>query len=240
MSSGSTFPSPRTVLETVIAPVFARFPALPLPRGAGKSSGHLFVTVANHLLAQTGWAAQRLRPFAGRQAQVVIGAQGSGSAAALRFPFAIGNDGLLVTSLPGIPADVTLSLPMDALGALPGSGLEAVLGRVKVSGAADLAETLGFVFRHLRWDGEADLARLLGDIPARRLSLWATMAWRWQQDAGRRLLANGAEYLVEERGMVPSRQAVQEFGSAVDRLRDDLARLEKRLQRLGEQSRHSA
>ena len=242
MSVGRAFPSPRTLLESVIAPLLVRLPAPPLPfrPGAEGSGPQLILAVANHLLTQSGWAMGRLRPYVGRRAQIVVGgkeeAAGSGATPhrALVFPFVIGSDGLLNPSSSDTAADVSLHLPAEALSALPSGGLQAVMGRVQVSGAADLAETLGFVFRHLRWDGEADLARLLGDIPAHRLSLWAGQAWRWQQEASRCMLANGLEYLVEERGVVPSRHVVHDYAQEVDRLRDDLARLEKRLQRLTE------
>lgn len=242
MTTGSTFPSPRAVLESLVAPVLARFPAPPLPFSGAPAGARLFVAAANHLIAQSGWAAGRLRPFAGRHAQVVLGAGQADGRGGMRFPFSIGADGLLAATGndTDIPADVTLRLPGDALTALtalPGGGLEAVLGRVQVSGAADLAETLGFVFRQLRWDGEADLARLVGDIPAHRLSRLAGQAVTWQREAGQRLLANGTEYLVEERGLLPAKGELAVFGHDVDRLRDDLARLEKRLQRLNEQSR---
>lgn len=239
MTTGSAFPSPRAVLESLVAPVLARFPAPPLPFSGTPAGARLFVAAANHLIAQSGWAAGRLRPFAGRHAQVVLGAGQADGRGGMRFPFSIGADGLLAATGndTDIPADVTLRLPGDALTALPGGGLEAVLGRVQVRGAADLAETLGFVFRQLRWDGEADLARLVGDIPAHRLSRLAGQAVTWQREAGQRLLANGTEYLVEERGLLPAKGELAVFGHDVDRLRDDLARLEKRLQRLNEQSR---
>lgn len=237
MTAGSAFPTPRAVLESLVAPVLARFPAPPLPFYGAPAGARLFVAAANHLIAQSGWAAGRLRPFAGRHAQVVLGAGQADGKGGMRFPFSIGSDGLLATAGDETPADVTLRLPGDALTALPGGGLEAVLGRVQVSGAADLAETLGFVFRQLRWDGEADLARLVGDIPAHRLSRLAGQAVTWQREASQRLLANGTEYLVEERGLLPAKGELAAFGHDVDRLRDDLARLEKRLQRLGEQSR---
>ena len=73
-----------------------------------------------------------------------------------------------------------------------------------------------------------------GEPPRQRL---AGQAVTWQREAGQRLLANGTEYLVEERGLLPAKGELAVFGHDVDRLRDDLARLEKRLQRLNEQSR---
>jgi hypothetical protein len=48
---------------------------------------------------------------------------------------------------------------------------DALFASVKLSGSADLAECLAFVFRNLGWDIEEDLASVLGDIPARRLAL---------------------------------------------------------------------
>jgi ubiquinone biosynthesis protein UbiJ len=45
------------------------------------------------------------------------------------------------------------------------------------------------------------------------------------------------EYLTEERAVVPGREALHVFAAAVDELRDDTQRLEKRIQRLASAGR---
>ena len=97
---------------------------------------------------------------------------------------------------------------------------------------AEVAEALGFVFRHLRWDAEEDLSRVLGDIAAHRLV-----------DGGRRFAAEGrrsleragggvAEYLTEEAPLLVPRSALPAFAQEVVALRDAVARLDKRIARI--------
>jgi ubiquinone biosynthesis protein UbiJ len=54
----------------------------------------------------------------------------------------------------------------------------------------------------------------------------------WARDARRTFGSNIREYLQEESGDLPSRYEVQRFTRQVDSLRDDVARLEARLNRL--------
>jgi len=177
----------------------------------------------NHVLRDESWATERLRPFAG--AQVLI------EGGPLRLHMGIDEHGLLTRGCKDQAPDVTLTLPAD-------TPLRFLLDRrglfsaVKLSGTADVAESLAFVFRNLRWDAEGDLAGLIGDIPARRLSRFgADMAARLQ-DSGRRLSENIVEYATEDSALLAPRREIEGFGQAVDGLRDDLARLEKRINRL--------
>ena len=78
---------------------------------------------------------------------------------------------------------------------------EAVLGwlsgerpRMHVEGDAQVAADIAWLAEHLRWDAEADLARLVGDGPAHELARWgralrttlATVAQRASAGWGRR------------------------------------------------------
>ena len=84
----------------------------------------------------------------------------------------------------------------------------------------------------LRWDGEADLAQLVGDIPARRFSKLGMKLAAAIHDAAARMADNFTEYAIEESGMLAASHDVTAFGSGVVSLRDDVARLEKRIARL--------
>ena len=93
----------------------------------------------------------------------------------------------------------------------------------QLSGSAQFAEALAFVFRNLRWDYEADLARLFGDIAAHRLAGGLRDGLSWQRDTLARIGANAAEFVTEEAAIVTPRRDVSRFGADVDALRDDLA-----------------
>ena len=54
----------------------------------------------------------------------------------------------------------------------------------------------------------------------------------WAIDARATMGANIREYLQEERREVPSRYEFERFGNNVNALRDDVARLEARINRL--------
>lgn len=174
----------------------------------------------NHLLAGEDWARERLSPFAGRTARLEFGA--------LALPLAIGADGLFVVAERDAPADVTITLPADApLRAL--ADRASLFATAQLSGSAQLAENLGFVFRNLRWDVEADLAQFVGDIAAHRLVAVGSRVARWQRQQALNLAANFAEYLTEEKPSIARRRDVADFCAEVTRLPDEVARIEARI-----------
>ena len=174
----------------------------------------------NHLLADEDWARERLSPFAGQTARFEFGA--------LALPLSIGADGLFVAAGRDAPADVTITLPADApLRAL--TDRDSLFAAAQLSGSAQLAENLGFVFRNLRWDAEADLAQLVGDIAAHRLVAAGSQLARWQRQQAFNLAANLAEYFSEEKPSIARRRDVADFCAEVTRLPDELARVEARI-----------
>lgn len=105
------------------------------------------------------------------------------------------------------------------------------MGAVDISGNARLATEILALLRYLRWDVEEDLSRVFGDVIAHRMVRTARDFASWQADAVKRLAENIVEYAVEERRMVVSRTEFEGFAAGVAKLRDDLARLEQRIER---------
>jgi ubiquinone biosynthesis protein UbiJ len=178
----------------------------------------------NHLLGQAPWARQKLAPFAGH-------------AALIRLPpfeaaFLIDAEGCLAVPEATAELEVSISLPA-ATPLLALQGKDEVMRAARIEGSAEFAETLGFVIRNLRWDAEEDLSGLVGDIAAHRIVGGAREFAAWQQQAARNFAENLAEYFTEEQPLIARRAAIAEFSADIDRLRDDLARLEKRVARLG-------
>ena len=89
-----------------------------------------------------------------------------------------------------------------------------------------------FLVRHLRWDFEEDLAKLVGDAAAHRLAGLARDAAAWHVDAAQRVAGSFMEYAVEEKRVLVRRPALEDFSAALARLRDGVERLEKRIERL--------
>ena len=179
----------------------------------------------NHLLASEPWARERLIGFAGKIARLQFG---NGAVLQVR----ISETGLLKeVDTAGVDATVSIGLPDDAVMRVL-TDPPSLFSAATISGSADLAETLGFVFRNLRWDIEHDLSRVTGDIAAQRIFQVAKGLLQWQWRAARNLALGMTEYLTEEERAIARRGDVEQFCSEVDALRDDCARVEKRLLRL--------
>ena len=183
------------------------------------------VLAINHLLQSEGWARDRLRPFAGKR--VLFRA-----APLPELRLAIGAEGMVAAAGIDETFDLTLTIKPGALPHLL-SGSDALLQHVEISGNADLASTVQFLFRNLKWDFEDDLSRLVGDIAAHRIANTARDFFAWQKDALLRTGENLAEYWTEEQPLLARPEEVARFSRDVETLRDDVARLEARINRLG-------
>ena len=183
----------------------------------------IFDPLLNHLLAREDWARQRLKPYSAQTAHIEGGP--------LQLAMTVDELGAFRPGKPEEVAAVTITLPSDAPFRML-SDPSSIFGAARITGAANFAETLAFVFRNLRWDYEADLAGIIGDIPAHRVSRLLAEGAAWQRSAVKRLGLNAAEFATEESGLVTSARDLTRFGQDVDQLRDDAARLEKRISML--------
>ena len=184
---------------------------------------NIFVPLLNHLLKQEDWARQRLKSYSAQTARIEGGP--------VQVTMTVDELGTFRPGKPDEIAAVTITLPSDAPFRMF-SDPASIFGAARIIGSASFAETLAFVFRNLRWDYEADLAGIIGDIPARRVSRLLGEGAAWQRSAARKLGLNAAEFATEESGLVTSARDLTRFGQDVDQLRDDAARLEKRISKL--------
>lgn len=181
------------------------------------------IATLNHLLAQEPWASRQLALHAGKLACFDAGAF------ALRLQ--VGADGLFEPAAAGAAPSVTVRVKLADL-PLMAQQRERAFSYVKVEGDADFANTISQLSKTLRWDAEHDIERLLGPLAARRLVSGAR-AVAAQAAAGRRKLAeNVAEYLLEEQPALVRPAAVEQFSADVARLRDDVERIGKRIDKL--------
>lgn len=185
----------------------------------------LFLSATNHLLAQSGWARARLRPHAGHSARLVL-------APFAEIRFSVSADGHLAEHTSEEAPEVSLHLAVAELPRLLVDGLETAMRHVRIEGNAEFAEALGFVFRHLRWDAEEDLARIFGDIAAHRMVEGGQRVVGEAQRAMARASGSLAEYLTEEAPLLVSRHTLPAFAQELIAVRDGVARLDKRIARL--------
>lgn len=176
----------------------------------------------NHLLRQNSWAAGQLQPYAGKtvrlslpplQSTLTINAAGE-------FDAVTGND-----------ADATIALtPTAALRLLLQP--ESAASLATLSGDMQLATAVGKVLHGLRWDAEEDLSRVVGDIPAHELSRAGSAIKHELARQAQAIAGMLAEYWLEEQPLIAKKRHLEQFSREVDALRDDVERLEKRLQHL--------
>ena len=178
----------------------------------------------NHLLTQQPWAAERLKAFAGQCVEFRCPP----------FPnlrLAILDTGLTERAPADAESALVVKLEPAALPLLIARD-EGALKEVEIEGSAELASAVQYLSRHLVWDIEEDLSRLIGDIFAHRLVSGGKAFAAWQRDAATRLAENLVEYWTEEQPLLARPADVEKFCREVDALRDDSARLEKRIERL--------
>lgn len=187
----------------------------------------LFFAALNHVLAQNSWARERLSAHAGRNAILSLDP-------VFRLGFFVSTDGLLANwaAADGELADVQLRLGADQLPSLLAEGPAAAMNKVRIEGNADFAEAIGFVFRHLRWDAEEDLSRIVGDIGAHRISTGLRGLHQAATDIFQRSNEGLTEYLVEEARMLTPDALLVEQQSELVELRDRLGRLQQRIERI--------
>lgn len=177
----------------------------------------VFLAALNHFLGGANWARDRLKPFAGRQARIVM--------PPFAFGFEVDAEGWVRQCTNTAETDVTISLPANTPLLLP-QGLDKIMAGASVAGNAEFATELSFIFRNLRWDAEEDLSMLVGDIAAHRLVQGANHLMAWQKQAAGNLSENIVEYLVHENPLLLASAEFSVFRDEISRLHADLTRLE--------------
>ena len=183
----------------------------------------LSAAALNHLLAQGGWAPQRLAEFAGKTARFNI--------APFSFAFTVQEDGLVSTASAETSADATCTVPPSLLPRLAVQD-EAAFAQIQTSGDAALLSEIFYLSKNLHWDAAEDISHVTGDIAAERIVQFASTAQQQISDSARNLSEALAEYWTEERPLVAKSTPINSFVKQVDTLRDDVARLEQRISRL--------
>lgn len=180
------------------------------------------VSVLNRMLAREPWARDKLAPFAGRAARFNL--------APFSLTLAVAEGGLLAAT-ENAEAAVTIGASLAAL-PLALDDPQAALRDVSLVGDAEFAQALGYVLQNLRPEPEEELSKFFGDAVAQRMvSLLRAAAAGWRERSSR-MMDNAAHYFVSENPMVVARAEGESFSDAVTRLRDDVARLAKRAERL--------
>jgi ubiquinone biosynthesis protein UbiJ len=132
------------------------------------------------------------------------------------------------------PVDAVIEGSPSALLSLMRGGGKRAEGQTaaQVRGDAEVAASFRELLQAGRPDLEEELSRWVGDIPARRLGVFARDSLNWLRRTRRSTAANIAEYLQEESRDLVNRTELEEFLRGVDELRENGDRVAARLARL--------
>ncbi len=183
-----------------------------------------FTLFVNHLLEPESWARARLQKHAGKLACIDL--------EVLQIRVRVGADGMLQAE-PKSDAqeDVKLKIKLADVPLILQDQTRAV-STVKIEGDADFGNTISQLSQDLRWEIEDDLSPLVGDIVARRLVSSAQQFTQGLRKAHQSLQENLADYFLEENPLLVRPIAVRAFAEQVNKTRDDVERLMKRIERL--------
>jgi ubiquinone biosynthesis protein UbiJ len=183
-----------------------------------------FITrILNHLVQQNEWAREQLRPFSGKAVAFKI--------PPARFTLIVLEDGGLAAAgeAATVSAQVTLPLPV-AMRLLAGDANAETL--ITMEGDTELALALSKVLRNMSWEYEEDLSKLVGDVPAHQIAKFGRNAVSGVKKQAINAAEMLAEYWQEEQPMIAKKRHINQFMHDVEKLRDDVERLEKRLDKL--------
>jgi ubiquinone biosynthesis protein UbiJ len=154
-----------------------------------------FCFLLNQLLARETWARERLERFVGQSAE-------------FRPPL-----------LPPLKVAITEGGLIE-----PGDGdPSAVITLEGVSGDGEFADELRYLAKHLRWDFEEELSRVVGDVAAERVGRTMRSFVRWQADAAQRVTEAFVDHALVRR------EELERFAAEVERLHSAIDQLERRL-----------
>jgi len=181
------------------------------------------VAAINHLLGQEAWARATLALHAGKEALIDTGA--------VELRMRVTRDGMVEPGSEEMPATVTIRVKLSDLPLIL-QNRDRAFSYVKIEGDAEFANTISQLAKGLRWEAEHDLEKLFGPIAATRLADGARSAATGMAATGKKFAENVAEFLLEERAVLIRPSQVSDMTDDINRLRDDVERAAKRLEKL--------
>ncbi|MBB1073901.1 hypothetical protein HUU62_05680 [Rhodoferax sp. 4810] len=155
--------SPFSFLEGLLQQL--PLPKLTPPDWAVSEAQHRIVLLLNHVLMQETEATARLARQKGRVMLVQW--------RSFSFKLQATPAGLLDLAAPDAQADLVLTATEESVVSLAQTALRGDKPAVRIEGDVQLAAEVNWLTEHVRWDIEEDLARILGDVPARVMCQWA-------------------------------------------------------------------
>lgn len=186
----------------------------------------LLTRILNHIIAQNSWAKPELQPFGGKSVSFRI--------FLVNATLTVLEDGGLAMAGEAAQADARVTItPSVALRLMAGD--ETASTQVDIDGDTELASVIAKVLRNMSWDYEEDLSHVIGDISATQLAGLGRKAVSGVKKQTQNVTEMVVEYLQEEHPTLAKKRHIEQFVAEVDALRDDTARIEKRIKKLATQ-----
>lgn len=156
----------------------------------------------------------------------------------LKAFFLIENETLTLMSKSKNEPELTISGSLITLASLTArSGDDAIRdGSLSLSGDARVADIFQKLLKHSKPDIEEEMSSIIGDIAANRVGKICRGFIKWGKEARSTMEMNIREYLQEEIRSIPSRYENDKFNKNINILRDDVDRLEAKLNQMQEDS----
>ena len=189
--------------------------------------GRLLAETINRVVALDPDARRKIRRLEGRS----VGLDVRGPDLAMSMRVEDGKVDINRLDPDELPEAVIRATP-GALLAMFGSGGRAASGQIELTGDTETARRFSDFFNTIEPDFEEGMTRLFGDVLG--VHLWRTLQGSagFVKNASGRFSEDLSEYLREESRQLPHRHEVEAFMDSVDDLRDQVAGLERRVDRL--------
>ncbi|MFM9835889.1 MAG: SCP2 domain-containing protein [Methylophilaceae bacterium] len=184
-----------------------------------------------HLTNQNAWSRPHLQPFAGK---VVC------------FDFVLAKVNLLILEDGSLAFAGETASPEAYIHLPPSLALRIMTGDesakmlVKIDGDTHFATELSKVLQHMRWDIEEDLSKVVGDIGAYKIGELSKKTFVEIKQQSINAAEMLSEFWQEEKPILAKKRHVEQFNAEVDTLRSDVARFEKRLEKLSKKLTESS
>jgi ubiquinone biosynthesis protein UbiJ len=176
-----------------------------------------------HLTNQNNWSRPHLQLFAGKVVQFDF--------TLIKINLLILEDGSLAiageTAVPEANIHVPPSLALRLL-----ANDENAKMQIKINGDTHLATEISKVLQNMRWDMEEDLSKLTGDIAAHKIGEITRKTLSEAKKQSINLAEMLSEYWQEEEPLLAKKRYVEQFNTQVDTIKSDVARFEKKLNKL--------
>jgi ubiquinone biosynthesis protein UbiJ len=196
-------------------------------------AGRALEAALNRALALDPDTREALRPLEGRKIALSL------EAPAVALQIEVANERLQVGPVessdePDLAIRSTLGGLLGQLPALMGMRNDnaAPVGRVRVSGDAELARRLQALADRFDPDWQQPFVAVFGEVIGVQIANAARGALRQLRSAGGNLAQNAAEFVTEESRDVVGRAELNAFHDDVDALRDDVERLQAKVDRV--------